>query len=168
MLSKKSLIYFIFLFFSCEFLSDSVDKVTYASWNKPDVEILYVLPKEINENTKVLFIIHGNSRDVEKYLNQWIEPSKDKNVILVAPYFDKISYPNFATLQMATSSGKILKDQSNNLKNSLSSFFSYFKSKYNLSSSSYSIFGFSAGSQFTHRYMPVSYTHLTLPTKRIV
>ena len=153
MLTKKSVIYFLFLFFSNEFLSDSVDKVTYASWNKPDVEILYVLPKEINENTKVLFIIHGNSRDVEKYLNQWIEPSKDKNVILVAPYFDKISYPNFATLQMATSSGKILKDQSNNLKNSLSSFFSYFKSKYNLSSSSYSIFGFSAGSQFTHRYM---------------
>ena len=153
MLIKKSVIYFLFLFFSNEFLSDSVDKVTYASWNKPDVEILYVLPKEINENTKVLFIIHGNSRDVEKYLNQWIEPSKDKNVILVAPYFDKISYPNFATLQMATSSGKILKDQSNNLKNSLSSFFSYFKSKYNLSSSSYSIFGFSAGSQFTHRYM---------------
>ena len=103
MLTKKSLIYFLFLFFSNEFLSDSVDKVTYASWNKPDVEILYVLPKEINENTKVLFIIHGNSRDVEKYLNQWIEPSKDKNVILVAPYFDKISYPNFNTLQMATS-----------------------------------------------------------------
>ena len=106
--TKKSVIYFLFLFFSNEFLSDSVDKVTYASWNKPDVEILYVLPKEINENTKVLFIIHGNSRDVKKYLNQWIEPSKDKNVILVAPYFDKISYPNFNTLQMATSSGKIL------------------------------------------------------------
>ena len=84
MLSKKSVIYFLFLFFSCEFLSDSVNKVTYASWSKPDVEILYVLPKEINENTKVLFIIHGNSRDVEKYLNQWIEPSKDKNVIILA------------------------------------------------------------------------------------
>jgi hypothetical protein len=78
MLSKKSVSYFLFLLFSCEFLSDSVDKVTYASWNKPDVEILYVLPKEVNENTKVLFIIHGYSRDVEKYLNQWIEPSKDK------------------------------------------------------------------------------------------
>ena len=53
MLSKKSLIYFLFLFFSCEFLSDSVKKVTYASWSKPDVEMLYVLPKEINENTKL-------------------------------------------------------------------------------------------------------------------
>ena len=153
MLIKKSVVYFLFVFFSCDFLSDTVNKVIYASWNKPDVDILYVLPKEINENTKVIFIIHGNSRNVEKYLNEWIEPSKNKNVILVAPHFKKSSYPNFATLQMATSSGKILKDQSNNLKNSLSSFFSYFKSKYNLSSTSYSIFGFSAGSQFTHRYM---------------
>lgn len=153
MLVKKSIVYFLFVFFSCDFLSDTVNKVIYASWNKPDVDILYVLPKEINENTKVIFIIHGNSRNVEKYLNEWIEPSKNKNVILVAPHFKKSSYPNFATLQMATSTGKILKDQSNNLKNSLSSFFSYFKSKYNLSITSYSIFGFSAGSQFTHRYM---------------
>ena len=153
MLIKKSIVYFLVLFFSCDFLADTVNKVIYASWNKPDVDILYVLPKEINENTKVIFIIHGNSRNVEKYLNEWIEPSKNKNVILVAPHFKKSSYPNFATLQMATSSGKVLKDQSNNLKNSLSSFFSYFKSKYNLSSTSYSIFGFSAGSQFTHRYM---------------
>ena len=153
MLIKKSIVYFLFLFFSCDFLSDTVNKVIYASWSKPDVDILYVLPKEINENTKVIFIIHGNSRNVEKYLNEWIEPSKNKNVILVAPHFKKSSYPNFATLQMATSTGKVLKDQSNNLKNSLSSFFSYFKSKYNLGSTSYSIFGFSAGSQFTHRYM---------------
>ena len=66
MLSKKSVICFLFLFFSCEFLSDSVNKVTYASWSKPDVEILYVLPKEVNKKTKELLIIHGNSRDVEK------------------------------------------------------------------------------------------------------
>ena len=153
MFLKKSLIYIYFFFFSTEILSDNVQRVLYASWDKPDVEILYRLPKEINENTKVIFIIHGNSRDVERYINLWLEPSKDKNVILVAPHFTRSNYSNFGTLQIARSSGKILKNQSNNLKNSLSLFFTYFKNKYNLQTSTYSIFGFSAGSQFAHRYL---------------
>ena len=153
MFLKKSLIYILFFFFSTEILSDNVQRVLYASWDKPDVEILYRLPKEINENTKVIFIIHGNSRDVERYINLWLEPSKDKNVILVAPHFTRSNYSNFGTLQIARSSGKILKNQSNNLKNSLSLFFTYFKNKYDLQTSTYSIFGFSAGSQFTHRYL---------------
>ena len=153
MFLKKSLIYILFFFYSTEILSDNVQRVLYASWDKPDVEILYRLPKEINENTKVIFIIHGNSRDVERYINLWLEPSKDKNVILVAPHFTRSNYSNFGTLQIARSSGKILKNQSNNLKNSLSLFFTYFKNKYNLQTSTYSIFGFSAGSQFAHRYL---------------
>ena len=153
MFLKKSLIYILFFFFSTEILSDNIQRVLYASWDKPDVEILYRLPKEIDENTKVIFIIHGNSRDVERYINLWLEPSKDKNVILVAPHFTRSNYSNFGTLQIARSSGKILKNQSNNLKNSLSLFFTYFKNKYNLQTSTYSIFGFSAGSQFAHRYL---------------
>ena len=153
MSSKKITILIIFLIFSFNIQSNQVNKILYASWDKPDVEILYTLPKEINNQTKVLFIIHGNSRDVNKYLNLWLEDAKDKNVILVAPHFTKENYPNFGTLQIAKSSGKILNDQSNNLTNSISSFFTYFKSKYNLESSTYRIFGFSAGSQFVHRYL---------------
>lgn len=153
MSSKKITILIIFLIFSFNIQSNQINKILYASWDKPDVEILYTLPKEINNQTKVLFIIHGNSRDVKKYLNLWLEDAKDKNVILVAPHFTKENYPNFGTLQIAKSSGKILNDQSNNLTNSISSFFTYFKSKYNLESSTYRIFGFSAGSQFVHRYL---------------
>ncbi len=153
MFRKKFTILIIFLIFSFNIQSNQINKILYASWDKPDVEILYTLPKEINNQTKVLFIIHGNSRDVKKYLNLWLEDAKDKNVILVAPHFTKENYPNFGTLQIAKSSGKILNDQSNNLTNSISSFFTYFKSKYNLESSTYRIFGFSAGSQFVHRYL---------------
>ena len=153
MFRKKITILIIFLIFSFNIQSNQVNKILYASWDKPDVEILYTLPKEINNQTKVLFIIHGNSRDVKKYLNLWLEDAKDKNVILVAPHFTKENYPNFGTLQIAKLSGKILNDQSNNLTNSISSFFTYFKSKYNLESSTYRIFGFSAGSQFVHRYL---------------
>ena len=146
-------IYIFIVIFAYDLHAISINKVTYALWDKPDVEILYALPKKINENTKVLFIIHGASRDVEKYLNQWIEEPQDKNVILVAPHFTKENYPYFATLGMATSSGRTIKNQSNHLRDSVSSFYNYFQSKYNLKTNSYLMFGFSAGSQFVHRYL---------------
>jgi hypothetical protein len=139
--------------FSFELYANDINKVTYAYWDKPDVELFYALPKVLNKNTKVLFIIHGSSRDARRYLNAWQEDSKNKNVILVAPLFTKENYSNYTTLQMSTSSGRLFKNQSKHLKNSISSFYAFFRSKYNLDSSTYRIFGFSGGSQFIHRYL---------------
>ena len=115
--------------------------------------MLYKLPKEINKDTKVLFIIHGASRDVNKYLEAWIDDAENKNIILVAPHFTKDSFKYYSTLGLASSSGKMMDDSKTNLSNSIALFFNIFKSKYSLSTDKYLIFGFSGGSQFVHRYM---------------
>ena len=149
----KNGIFTIFLFFVIEISSSDIKKVTYAAWNKPDVELYYKLPNEINNDTKLVFVIHGASRDVKRYLEAWLEQSKDKNVILVAPFFSKESFQYYNTLGLASSSGKTFKNSKTKLTNSISSFFTFFKSKYDLKTETYRIFGFSGGSQFVHRYM---------------
>ena len=149
----KNGIFTIFLFFVIEISSSDIKKVTYAAWDKPDVELYYKLPNEINNNTKLIFVIHGASRDVKRYLEAWLEQSKDKNVILVAPFFSKDSFQYYNTLGLASSSGKTFKNSKTKLTNSISSFFTFFKSKYDLKTETYRIFGFSGGSQFVHRYM---------------
>ena len=150
---KINVLLLVALVYSSIGYTDEVQRVTYASWNKPDVELLYVLPKEINKNTKVLFIIHGGGRNVDKYLNLWRKPAIDKNVILVAPHFTRENYQFYATLGMARSSGDIIDNKVNWLTNSIASFYTFFKSKFNLSTDTYLMFGFSGGSQFTHRYL---------------
>tara|TARA_Y100000996_G_C22539119_1_gene649346 strand:+ start:1018 stop:1878 length:861 start_codon:yes stop_codon:yes gene_type:complete len=150
---KKNILLTFFILFTVNISSADVKKVIYASWEKSDVELWYVLPKEINEHTKVLFIIHGASRDVERYLNASLDAAKNKNVILVAPFFTKKSFPNYQTLGMAKSSGKRINDPSKELTNSISSFYTFFKSKYDIKSETYLIYGFSGGSQFVHRYL---------------
>ena len=149
----KNSIFTIFLFFVIEISSSDIEKVTYAAWDKPDVELYYKLPNEINNDTKLVFVIHGASRDVKRYLEAWLEQSKDKNVILVAPFFSKDSFQYYNTLGLASSSGKTFKNSKTKLTNSISSFFTFFKSKYDLKTETYRIFGFSGGSQFVHRYM---------------
>ena len=141
------------ILFSIFVKSSEVQKLIYAAWDKPDVELFYKLPKEINPDTKVLFIIHGGSRDAERYLSYWLEHAKDKNVILIAPHFTKENFPYYQTLGMATFSGRIINDKSEWLDNSIKNFFIFFKNKYSLKNDKYLMFGFSGGSQFIHRYL---------------
>ena len=87
MFNRRNIFFIFFILLSFGVNSSEISKTIYASWDKPDVELLYKLPKEINKDTKVLFIIHGASRDVNRYIESWIDSAKNKNVILVAPSF---------------------------------------------------------------------------------
>ena len=133
-----------------------IKQTTFAYWNKPDVEIFYITPEKINKDTKVIFVIHGNSRNAEDYLSAWIPHVINKNVIVAAPQFRKIDFRYFFLLEMAESSGKVNSNKNEYINNSISLFFNYLKSKFSLSTETYSMFGHSAGAQFTHRYMLLS------------
>lgn len=133
-----------------------IKQTTFAYWDKPDVEIFYITPEKINKDTKVIFVIHGNSRNAEDYLSVWIPHVINKNVIVAAPQFRKIDFRYFFLLEMAESSGKVNSNKNEYINNSISLFFNYLKSKFSLSTETYRMFGHSAGAQFTHRYMLLS------------
>ena len=149
----------LFLLLTCPVCisASEINQTTFAYWNKPDVEIYYISPDVIDENTKVIFVIHGNSRNAEDYLSEWRPYIANKNVIVVAPKFTKESFKYFALLEMAQSSGKVNKDESEYINNSISLIFNFIKSKFSLNTQTYSMFGHSAGAQFTHRYMLLSH-----------
>ena len=149
---------FIFLIFLLAPYAGATEikQTTYAYWDKPDVEIFYITPNKIDKDTQLLFIIHGNSRNAEDYISAWIPYISNKNIIVVAPQFNKNSFRYFFLLESATSSGKINNNPDNYINKSISSFFNFFQSKFSLSTNKYKMFGHSAGAQFTHRYMLLS------------
>jgi pimeloyl-ACP methyl ester carboxylesterase len=151
----KSFIFLIFLLAPYAGATE-IKQTTYAYWDKPDVEIFYITPQKIDKDTQLLFIIHGNSRNAEDYISAWIPYISNKNIIVVAPQFNKNSFRYFFLLESATSSGKINNNPDNYINNSISSFFNFFQSKFSLSTNKYKMFGHSAGAQFTHRYMLLS------------
>ena len=133
-----------------------LDKFTFTSWNKPDLDVFYHLPNTIDNNTKILFVIHGNSRNADDYLNTWIKLAKGQNIAIFAPHFKRTSFISFNTLQMSTSSGRIRSDKNLYLNNSIDILFEYIKSRFSLSQDLYNIYGHSAGAQFVHRYLLLS------------
>lgn len=126
---------------------------TFAVWNNSDVELFYTLPEEINNQTQVLFIVHGGARDSEKYLDIWKKFTEHKNIILVAPEFKRADYEDYEYLNISDDYGVLNKNLNEHLHNSLSIFFSFFKSKYNLEIDTYKLYGHSGGAQFVHRLL---------------
>ena len=154
-LFNLSILLFI-LSFTTNLFAAKLDKFTFTSWNKPDLDVFYHLPKTIDNDTKVLFVVHGNTRNADDYLNSWIRLTKDKNIAIFAPHFKRSSFISFNTLQMSTSSGKIRTDTDLYLHNSIDTLFKYIKTKFKLNDKLYDIYGHSAGAQFVHRYLLMS------------
>ena len=154
-LFNLSILLFI-LSFTANLFAAKLDKFTFTSWNKPDLDVFYHLPKTIDNDTKVLFVVHGNTRNADDYLNSWIRLTKDKNIAIFAPHFKRSSFISFNTLQMSTSSGKIRTDTDLYLHNSIDTLFKYIKAKFKLNDKLYDIYGHSAGAQFVHRYLLMS------------
>jgi pimeloyl-ACP methyl ester carboxylesterase len=144
------------IFFSFEIFARQIDEVTFSYWNKPDSKIYYSVPESIDENTKIIFIMHGASRNAEKYINDWLPLAQNRNVVLIAPEFSKERFPDYVYLMMSTEKGKLLKDQSLYLNDSLGLLFDFFKAKLKLSTTTFRLYGHSGGSQFVNRYLLLS------------
>ena len=149
----KNFLIFFTLCLSLFCFPAKLDKFTYNVWDKPDLDVYYHLPEIINDETKVLFVIHGNSRNADNYLNTWIKLAKDKNYAIFAPHFKRSQFISFNTLQMSTSSGRIRNEANLYLNNSIDLLFDHIKPLFDLSQDSYDIYGHSAGAQFVHRYL---------------
>ena len=136
--------------------SSDIERVIFSDWEKPPINIFYKLPKEINNKTEILFIIHGNSRNADGYIEVWASLANNKNVILIAPEFIKSTFPNYNTLQMSSSSGKIKSDTNLYLNGSIDLLFNFYRNKFNVKTDQYMIYGHSGGAQFVHRYLLMS------------
>ena len=150
---KLNLISFFFLLLSLNFSAREIHQSTFVYADKPDIEVFYSLPEKVNDETMVLFIIHGASRTAEGYLEDFIPYIQEKNLIAVAPKFSKDSYPYFAFLNRSAIDGKKLPAGTPNIDNALGDIFEIITSKYKIRNDKYRIYGHSGGAQFVQRYL---------------
>ena len=147
---------FFLLLISFGFSGREIHQSTFIYADKPDIEVFYSLPEEVNDETMVLFIIHGASRTAEGYLEDFLPQIQEKNLIAVAPKFSKESYPHYAFLNRSAIDGKRLPEGTPDLDNALGNIFEVFSSKHNIRNDKYRIYGHSGGAQFVQRYLLLS------------
>ena len=119
--------------------------------HKP-IKVWYYNPGK--SDAEVLFIMHGNGRNAEGYFNAMFPHAKKHNVLLIVPEFDEKQFSSREYHQ-----GGVL-DKQGNLRNTedwtfsiIEPIFDHFKKISGNKSAGYLLYGFSAGSQFVHRFM---------------
>jgi len=124
------------------------------------IDIYYHIPEADLTSMPITFIFHGNSRNAVEYRNAWIEKANNKEFIVIAPKFSASDFPGGDGYIL----GNVFEDGDNPSANSLNPeadwafsviepLFDEVKSQLGNTSSTYNIFGFSAGAQFAHRFM---------------
>ena len=150
-------VFLVLIFFASQLIdSREMQQTTFSYWNKPDVEVFYSAPSIITSETKILFIMHGASRNAKGYLSDWLPLVEGRDVVLIAPKFSKEFYPEYLYLMKSNSKGRPLKDSSLGLESSLGLLFDFFSSKLKVVTPSFRLYGHSGGSQFVHRYLLLS------------
>ena len=62
------------------------------SKNNIDFEVFYHVPESYNATSKVVFVMHGGSRDAEGIRNNMIAKSNEYNFILITPKFSSENF----------------------------------------------------------------------------
>ena len=130
------------------------------SFNDIDVEVFYHVPASYTASSKVVFALHGGSRDAEGVRNNMIQKSIEYNFVLIAP---KFSSQNFS-LGDGYNLGNVYEDGDNPSTSTLNDeeewsfsiiepLFDSVVSSLSLIEEKYNLFGFSAGAQFVHRFI---------------
>jgi pimeloyl-ACP methyl ester carboxylesterase len=117
-------------------------------YNYRNQDILYYIPlahEEAPAETRILFVIHGWTREYESRYNRWMNEDVPEtyNVVLISPHFDYDNFERYQRLNVGYGERADLR---------LIEIFNKFTDWLNLTHNTFYLNGYSGGGQFTHRF----------------
>ena len=124
------------------------------------INVFYHIPKDVQNNSPILFLFHGAGRNASDIRDSWIAEANSKQFIIVAPEFSDQEFPGGDAYNLGNvfidgdnPSSQTLNPESDWTFSAIEPIFDEFKFKSDNNSPNYNVFGFSAGAQFAHRFM---------------
>ena len=118
------------------------------------ITVYYVLPPNINSETKVMIGMHGTERNANGYIYYFRSLSIIANYVVIAPEFSQENFPD-AEYERINLAGNI-NDYSKWSFHHIDRIFEEFVQQFGLSTTKYILTGHSAGGQFTARTLMFS------------
>ena len=79
-------------FFS-QFESDGKGEFIFNDWDGVSLRVYSTMPEKISNDTPIVIILHGQSRNAEGYRNSWHDSARDNNFISLVPKFSTPDFP---------------------------------------------------------------------------
>lgn len=144
----------------------------FSNWKGPRINVWTYRPDGADEETPIVFVMHGTRRDPERYLNEWIGQAEKYGFIIVAPEFSRAKFPGSRFYNLGGvyreggygNRGRIKEPKWTF--SAIEPIFDEIKLLAGSSVEKYYMYGHSAGGQFVHRFvyfMPDARLKLAVP-----
>jgi hypothetical protein len=128
----------------------------FNGWSGPSLPVRLFVPDGVNADTPIVIVMHGASRDAERYYENWRTEAEKHGFVVVVPYFSREDFPKSTHYNL----GHVF-DRGTGAPRPASSWtfaaieplFDAVVDRIGGEQAQYTIFGHSAGSQFLHRFL---------------
>ena len=128
----------------------------FSGWQGPAVPVRTYVPVVRDDETPVVIVMHGASRDTPRYYADWKKQAAAHSFIVVVPYLSKRDFPGSASYNLGNVFDAVTGPQRDR---ELWTFalieplFDEVAKRTGSTQREYVLYGHSAGSQFVHRFM---------------
>jgi hypothetical protein len=133
--------------------AQTVESYQHRTPDNKTMTVYYVLPPNINRETRVIFVMHGMNRNGKTYANNFRTLSIGANVAVIVPEFgnDNFNSNEYNLLNIRNKKSNSTKPYSEWTFHHVDAIFNDFVRRFGLSCNTYILYGHSAGGQFTAR-----------------
>lgn len=127
-----------------------------SNWSGPAIPVRLFVPEAADADTPIVIVMHGASREAERYYNDWRTEAVKLGLIVVVPYFSREDFPRSAHYNL----GYVFEPETGDQRPAESWTFAMIEPLFDAvverlggQQTHYTLFGHSAGSQFLHRFL---------------
>jgi len=131
-------------------------ELQFDGWAGPSFPVKIYRPDDAGPETKIMVVMHGNSRDVDRYYSDWKALGEKLGLIVVVPEFSTRDFKGSARYNL----GHVFEANSRKQRpkelwtfSAIEPMFDEVVERVGGEQKTYMIYGHSAGSQFVHRYL---------------
>ena len=138
-------------------IKPGLNHLYFEGWGEIRLPVWVYVPTSVEaREAPVLFMMHGAKRGAARYLSEWDQIAERQGFIVVAPEFTRNAFPGSAGYNLGNRIPRGVEtviEEAAWTFSAIEPLFDYVVERLGGSQTDYTIYGHSAGSQFTHRFM---------------
>lgn len=137
-------------------LAGEDSKWRFDNWSGPAITIRTFVPDDASDATPIVIVMHGWSREAQRYFDDWRVLGKEHGFIIVVPHFPVSEFPSSTHYNL----GHVFHEETGKPRpeakwtfSAIEPLFDEVVARTGSVQTGYTLFGHSAGSQFVHRFL---------------
>ena len=141
------------------FAVGDVSRFMFSDWDGPEIPVWAYVPTGVDvTEAPILIMMHGAKRNPARYLLEWAPYAEEYGFIVLGPEFARKDFRgssryNRGDVFTRQDDEYVLKNESEWTFSAIEPLFDYTVEALGSKQNAYTLYGHSAGSQFTHRYL---------------